>query len=202
MSNNSDPRIVRTRRLLLDALFDLLKTKDLKQINVQEIAKKATLNRATLYDHYKDKYDLFEHLLVDLFHQKITEKLSPFDKVCSEKFKHIVLASFEFLQDMHFGCTEREPKFKSVIESKTQEQLYSLIYKMMKNNCSKKSEAEIEIDAVVVSWSIFGVGLHWVKNCAKNPPDEHVQKVLRLVAHINQDYFAPETNRVPEFAAT
>ncbi|MES0490342.1 MAG: TetR/AcrR family transcriptional regulator [Leptospirales bacterium] len=200
MSNHSDPRIVRTRRLLLDALFDLLKTKDIKKINVQEIAKKATLNRATLYDHYKDKYDLFEHLLVDLFHQKITQRLSPFDKVCSEKFRHIVVASFEFLQEMNLGCTEREPKFKSLIESKTQEQLFKLIYQMMKNNCSKKPDSEIEIEAAVVSWSIFGVGLHWVRNHNSKSPDEYVQKVLALVAHINEDYFVPEENKIAEFA--
>ena len=194
MSNNSDPRIVRTRRLLTDALFDLLKTKDIKKISVQEIAKKATLNRATLYDHFKDKYDLFEHLLVDLFHQKITERLSVSGKVCSEKFKHIVIASFEFLQEMHMGCTEREPKFKSLIESTTQEELYKLMYSIMRFNNKEKPTAEIEIEAAVVSWSIFGVGLYWVKNYYKNPPDDYAEKVLKHIAHINNNYFISDIN--------
>ena len=55
-----DPRVQRTRKLLQSALGKLLKEKGLEDISVQDIADAATLNRATFYDHYNDKFALLE----------------------------------------------------------------------------------------------------------------------------------------------
>ncbi len=55
-----DPRIVRSRRMLMDALVSLLHRKDFDDISVQEIADEATLNRATFYLHYPDKNALLQ----------------------------------------------------------------------------------------------------------------------------------------------
>ena len=53
-----DPRIRRTRVLLQDALFNLLKSKPFESITVQDITTEATVSRATFYSHYLDKHDL------------------------------------------------------------------------------------------------------------------------------------------------
>ena len=53
-----DPRIRRTRQLLQQALAKLLETKEFEKISVQDITEAATLNRATFYDHYGDKFAL------------------------------------------------------------------------------------------------------------------------------------------------
>ena len=62
-----DPRVLRTRRLLRQALVELVAEQDFESITVQDITDRATLNRATLYLHYQDKYDLLE----DVFHEMI-----------------------------------------------------------------------------------------------------------------------------------
>ena len=51
----TDPRILRSRRMLMDALARLLIKKEFEDISVQEIAEEATLNRATFYLHYPDR---------------------------------------------------------------------------------------------------------------------------------------------------
>ncbi len=51
-TGTTDPRILRSRRMLMDALERLLKKKEFEEISVQEIADDATLNRATFYLHY------------------------------------------------------------------------------------------------------------------------------------------------------
>jgi AcrR family transcriptional regulator len=53
-----DPRILRTRQFLRDALIDLIKEKGFDAVQVQEITERAKLNRATFYMHYRDKNDL------------------------------------------------------------------------------------------------------------------------------------------------
>ena len=52
---STDPRIVRSRRMLMEALVKLLNQKEFDHISVQEIADEATLNRATFYLHYLDQ---------------------------------------------------------------------------------------------------------------------------------------------------
>ena len=55
-----DPRVRRTRQLLQEALRKLLKIKEFDKISVQDISDAATVNRATFYDHYDDKFGLLE----------------------------------------------------------------------------------------------------------------------------------------------
>ncbi|MEW9676760.1 TetR/AcrR family transcriptional regulator [Lentibacillus sp. L22] len=55
---NTDPRVARTRKWFRDALFELIHEKGYENITVQNIADRATLNRATFYLHYRDKHDL------------------------------------------------------------------------------------------------------------------------------------------------
>ena len=55
-----DPRIRRTRQMLQDALKRLLEEKQFDKISVQDITVLATLNRATFYAHYPDKFALLE----------------------------------------------------------------------------------------------------------------------------------------------
>lgn len=55
-----DPRAVRSRQMLQDALIDLIEEKGFDAISVSDIVKKAGLSRAVFYLHYGDKNDLLE----------------------------------------------------------------------------------------------------------------------------------------------
>src|ERR1700678_2340361 len=59
-TETTDPRILRSRRMLMDSLAKLLTKKEFEDISVQEIADEATLNRATFYLHYPDKSALLQ----------------------------------------------------------------------------------------------------------------------------------------------
>ena len=58
MNNTPDRRVVRTRKLLQDALFKLILKDGYDSIRVQDITEEANLGRATFYVHYRDKEDL------------------------------------------------------------------------------------------------------------------------------------------------
>ena len=59
-TETTDPRIVRSRHMLMEALAKLLTKKEFDDISIQEIADEATLNRATFYLHYPDKNALLQ----------------------------------------------------------------------------------------------------------------------------------------------
>jgi AcrR family transcriptional regulator len=53
-----DPRVMRTRALLRQALVQLMRERKFEDITVKAITETATLNKATFYLHYRDKEDL------------------------------------------------------------------------------------------------------------------------------------------------
>lgn len=66
-----DPRVYRTRKLLRDALINLVPQKGYMDITIQDITDEATLNRATFYLHFKDK----DELLLNVFDYLVQEAI-------------------------------------------------------------------------------------------------------------------------------
>jgi AcrR family transcriptional regulator len=53
-----DRRVQKTRKLLQDALIDLISEKGLEAVTIQEILDRANVGRSTFYTHFQDKYEL------------------------------------------------------------------------------------------------------------------------------------------------
>lgn len=60
-------RIIYTKKVIRDSLIDLLQSKEIHQITVTDICKKADINRGTFYTHYKDAFDLLQSIEDELF---------------------------------------------------------------------------------------------------------------------------------------
>lgn len=65
-----DLRIRRTKKLLSNALFELIKKKPFDKVSVCDICDAAMVHRATFYSHFSDKYELLtysidEHIPLD-----------------------------------------------------------------------------------------------------------------------------------------
>lgn len=63
MPTKIDRRVIRTRQLLRAALLSLIRERGFDKLTEQEIAERATLNRATFFLHYTDKYDLLRQVI-------------------------------------------------------------------------------------------------------------------------------------------
>src|SRR5271167_110800 len=94
-----DPRIRRTRHLLQDALERLLAEKDFEKISVQDLAEAATLNRATFYDHYPDKFALLECLVATRFRELLEERNIRFDG-CQGAVRTMAIGVCTYLAEM------------------------------------------------------------------------------------------------------
>lgn len=55
MAKINDLRVLRTRKMITQAFFSLLRNKKFEKISIQEIADAAMINRATFYAHYANK---------------------------------------------------------------------------------------------------------------------------------------------------
>lgn len=58
MNSKADPRVIRTRRLLLNALKELIILEDVDSVTIRKIVEKAEVNRSTFYLHFQDKQEI------------------------------------------------------------------------------------------------------------------------------------------------
>lgn len=79
MSKKLDPRVIRTRQLLRDALVELIDEQGYEKITVQDITRRATLNRATFYLHYRDKLDLLYQSSEEILQELVGSIRPPFE---------------------------------------------------------------------------------------------------------------------------
>src|ERR1700693_146095 len=98
----TDPRILRSRRMLMDALASLLIKKEFEDISVQEIADEATLNRATFYLHYSDKNALLQAMTAARFRALIARRGLSFTN-CDGALRAIALGVCDCLAEST-GC--------------------------------------------------------------------------------------------------
>lgn len=63
-----DPRVRRTRALLRTAALELAAERDVESLTIADIAERATVNRATVYQHYRDR----DALLLDAMEEEVT----------------------------------------------------------------------------------------------------------------------------------
>ncbi|WP_350453695.1 TetR/AcrR family transcriptional regulator [Slackia heliotrinireducens] len=68
-----DRRVAYTKRMIKEALFELIAESDVSEITIKEICAKADINRATFYRHYQDIYDLYLQVTEELSEPTLTK---------------------------------------------------------------------------------------------------------------------------------
>ena len=98
-TSKTDKRIIKTKQRLIAGFIELLKTKNIKLINVSELTNAAQVNRATFYLHYKDIDDFLRQIEDEL----IAEYTAVFDKtplmVSGDSNINMICNVFEFISD-------------------------------------------------------------------------------------------------------
>ena len=78
-----DIRVKRTKTSIINAFLELCAKKPPERITVKELADIAGISKATFYLHYKDIYDLLEHLENDMF-ERVFDSIAHPNSVLSE----------------------------------------------------------------------------------------------------------------------
>ena len=75
--HKEDRRIRRTKKLLKQALAQLMDEKEFKDITVKDITERADLNRGTFYLHYTDTYDILNKIENEILFLLVLPGASP-----------------------------------------------------------------------------------------------------------------------------
>ena len=181
-----DPRVKRTRNLILQAFGSLLAEKGFESISVQDVTDKAEINRATFYKHFVDKYALLDYAIGQMFRQEIEKRTLDACHYTPDNLKNLILAVCDFLARMHSDCAQPHQQFESLTEGTIKNILFELLSHWLKQTGTKIST---DIPATVATWAIYGLASHY-SHLKKRPAlEKFVDEALPLVA-VNLEQFA------------
>ena len=179
--HTSDPRVKRTRQLLQQAFLALMQEKGFQDTTVQDIADRATVNRATFYAHFTDKYDLIDSCIREQFQQLLISKL-PAQSQWSVANLHLLIATvFDFLAFVQHDCTPAQRELDPTLESAVQEEVYGVLLRWLRPRVPTESAAQPETVARVTSWAIFGTAGQWCRGTRTPPSPAMTRQVLAVV---------------------
>lgn len=174
----TDPRIRRTRQLLQKALQKLLETKKFEEISVQDLAEAATVNRATFYDHFPDKFGLLECMVGSTFCELLTQRDVQFDGNCGTALRAVVLAVCDYLVRIR-GCDGSQP-----MQPHMESSIISVLRRILLEGLQQHGQEGVvspETRAAAASWAIYGAVKEWLQTAERCTPEEIAVAVAELV---------------------
>jgi len=186
MEEKLDPRVKRTRRLILQSFSELLAEKGFESISVQDVTDKAEINRATFYKHFVDKYKLLDYWISHIFMQEIDKRMLNACHYTPENLRNLILAVCEFLSGMHSECAQPHQQFESLTEGTIKKIIFDLLSHWIEETNPKIST---EIPATVATWAIYGLASLYSHNKKRPTLEKFVDEALPLVA-VNLEQFA------------
>ncbi len=175
-----DPRITRTRQLLIKAFEELLAEKGLDAITVQDIADRATVNRATFYAHFEDKYHLLDQAFEETFTQALDKNLAPGSKFSATNVQLLIQSTCEFLEHLRHHCAPANgTQLDSRLQEHVRQQLHDVLLEwILPAGASPASRRNAELRATVTSWAIYGTCVWWIQSERRDTAKEFSRQVL------------------------
>ena len=161
--NENDPRVIKTRRLLLDSFVVLVRKKDFTSISVKDITDYAQVNRATFYAHFQDKYDILEYMVIDTFMNLISKRIDIEAILNKETLRKIILFVCEYVETVSNSCKRNYTTILSLMEEKVKLKLCDIIYTILKkeNGVIHKKDEKAALIATMISSSIYDAASKW-----------------------------------------
>ena len=175
----TDPRILRSRRMLMQALVRLLTQKEFEDISIQEITDEATLNRATFYLHYPDKNALLQAMTAARFRDLIARRGLSFTD-CDGALRAIALGVCDYLAETT-GCPTQLAKMP--IEGS----IIPVVESMFLEGAAQHEMAESADSALIATtaaWAVFGAARRWFQTPDRISAEEMAAKIETLVRPI------------------
>lgn len=110
-----DLRVVRTKKLLTNALKELLQQKPFDKITVNDICEKAMVHRATFYNHFNDKIDLI-NFIFDEMQEEIYKSIVNVGRELSSKQMYLFI-----IEKIIDYCLSNKESLKLTLKNSTQE---------------------------------------------------------------------------------
>lgn len=177
-----DSRIIRTKKLLVEAFQEVSREKKMSQITVKDITERATVNRATFYAHFTDKYDILNYTLSETILKDLNNTLSVSDIINETVISNLFISIANYMVEVQDSCKMNSETFCNQAHQRINNELEDIFTIMLRN-----SYPEQDIDVLVNSASFLASGLcglarHWLDTSSLTA-EAFIDKNLPFLIH-------------------
>lgn len=167
MINSTDRRVRKTEESLKKCLSELMRTKSINEIKVADLAEKADINRSTFYLHYRDVFDLVEHI-----ENNLINKISlAFEELEKNRISGVSL--LDFLDDVFTVVSDNSLMFSALLNKNGDINFQHKIKNFLRNktkNITKQrfvtflSDNHISLISDYCISGVMGIAQTWISN--------------------------------------
>lgn len=190
MKRKKDLRVIRTKKMILEAFFSLVEEKGYEAVRIQEIAKRAMINRATFYAHFKDKDDLYEYifdLAIDAFISVLDQETAIQKGHLNVKYVETLLTKIyqNIQKNQNFFLTVIDHRSNELLRKKLEEILYVKYADTFSLLKITENDIEVPIDFIIEYMTSIFVGTlrWWITSQTEMKPNDLARLVIKLVGN-------------------
>lgn len=176
----TDLRIVKTKAAIENAFISLVEEKGYENVKLIDIAKKANVNRNTIYLHYESKEGIIESIILSAYQDQV-EKLQIQSYMKMRNNRRNITSMFEAIFNT---IDEKVELYRIVLTNENLsgyvEKLMFNIRKYIKEICKDTIKNELTINYMV--FGIYGLIRNWIIY-ATGTKEENVQLATDLSIH-------------------
>lgn len=174
---NKDVRIQRTRKLLIQALTELLNEKTFDEIRVKDICQRAGVHRSTFYDHFEDKLHLLTYGIQDLMDILISPSTDNL-----EKMQHAIYRIFKFfkLNQQEYTLLFLDPR-NAAAKNLFQTEFGRALRQAIMAREPKASMEEVRAHCLFFTGGLFSVLTWWLEHDTQPPARQIAAHFMTMV---------------------
>lgn len=185
-SETIDPRIIRTKQLLVEAFQKVSREKKMSQITVKNITDEATVNRATFYAHFTDKDDILDYTLSVTILKDLNDNLNISEVLNEDILRNIFISISKYMIDVQQSCQLNSDVFCHKAQQRINNELEDIFAIMLENSYPNQPRDIIVNSASFLAAGIAGLALHYL-HTSKDTPESFIDHNLPfLIHHITQ----------------
>ncbi|NRY62965.1 TetR/AcrR family transcriptional regulator [Clostridium beijerinckii] len=181
--NINNPRVKRTRDLIINAFISLITKKGFDSITVKDITTVATINRATFYAHFTDKYALLDTVIVEKFSEIFSNKLQSEMRLNENTIRIFILCICEYFEMVKSICKCGFASILPLIGDKISCELYSKIYALLikEHELAENEQIRAQLVATMMSTSMYNVIYKWEVQNRPIPQELLISEIIGFV---------------------
>lgn len=175
MERKENRRVMLTKRMLKNALIELLKEKDLYHISIRELCERADVNRTTFYKYYGSQFDLLTDMegdIIAFINKTVTKNQANIETTIQILCKYLE-SNLEFARLL----------INNNIDPSFPEKLFSLdtIKESFIKNCFGKYDAiEMEYLFNFITYGAFRIICMWLNREERESPEKLAAMIKRI----------------------
>ncbi|MCU6707381.1 TetR/AcrR family transcriptional regulator [Paenibacillus sp. J5C_2022] len=192
MNNKTDRRKLRTKKLLRQALIELMEEKGLEKITVSDLANRADINRGTFYLHYEDVHDFIEQQVHEFLNQlsELASKVQFTDLLLAaerdEPFPGLISIIEHWERNADF-CKwllgpKGDPSFVLRVKELMKQRLFIKLSGLEGTDSASELQVPLEYLIAYVTSANVGVLQHWFHTGRIQTPTEIHFIMIRLIS--------------------